>query len=60
MCITILRVISATLRAIWLFLLRPLAILITTGAVISVYRAGFAVWKEAPTILYELAISFIT
>ncbi|KAE8355995.1 hypothetical protein BDV28DRAFT_127989 [Aspergillus coremiiformis] len=59
MSATILRVVSAVFRFIWLVLLRPLAILVATGAVISVYRAGLSVWKDVLTILSELVILFI-
>ncbi|KAE8320118.1 hypothetical protein BDV41DRAFT_516770 [Aspergillus transmontanensis] len=59
MVTTILRIVSATLRFIWLVLLRPLVIVVATGAAVSIYRAGLPLWKDVPALFYELVMSFI-
>ncbi|KAB8261392.1 hypothetical protein BDV32DRAFT_121686 [Aspergillus pseudonomiae] len=51
---TIWRIVSATLRFLWLVLLCPLIIVVATGAAVSIYRAGLSLWKDVPAGFYEL------
>ncbi|KAE8379594.1 hypothetical protein BDV26DRAFT_259121 [Aspergillus bertholletiae] len=59
MIATIWRIVSAALKFIWLVLLRPLVIVVATGAIVSIYRTALPLWKDVPAVFYELVMSFI-
>ncbi|PWY84988.1 hypothetical protein BO70DRAFT_428568 [Aspergillus heteromorphus CBS 117.55] len=58
MTVSILSTFTDVWRYAWFLALRPLAILILTGAVVSVARSGLSICRDIPSMAYELFMWF--
>ncbi|RAL06189.1 uncharacterized protein BO80DRAFT_420489 [Aspergillus ibericus CBS 121593] len=45
-------------RYAWFIALRPLAVLMLTGAAVSLFRSGMSVCKDVPSMAYEIFMWF--
>ncbi|PYH89549.1 hypothetical protein BO71DRAFT_402959 [Aspergillus ellipticus CBS 707.79] len=56
--VSILATLTDLWRYTWFLALRPLAILILTGAVVSIVRSGVSVCRDIPAMAYEMFMWF--
>ncbi|OJJ75232.1 hypothetical protein ASPBRDRAFT_40512 [Aspergillus brasiliensis CBS 101740] len=55
---SIISAVGVVWRYVWFLALRPLAILVLTGATISLIRSGLSICKDIPSMAYEIFMWF--
>lgn len=50
------RLTKATMSALLTLIIRPLVLFVVTGAMVSFLRYTVTMWKEVPSLMYELYV----